>query len=346
MIFILLRKITASILVCIIALTGITGVFENIVSDNINIANSITADAANIARPTIKLSYAHSDKINFHITNIKQFKSNTVFDVYVNGVIARKNINFKMLKDNNWYISLTHNGKTYLKPNTAYAIRVQARNYNKKSALSAAMGVKTSGTTYYSVKAGTQFYNLKGGKLYRSGSRISSSIVTTGIVVTEKGAAIRGAAIAKYKGYYIKVTQGTYKGKYIKLVDNRATRITLQDYKRRIVVDYAASMNGGSYVYGGSGYRATDCSGLVMLSYAQIGVNLPHSAAGQGSYGVPVSRYDMQPGDIIVMNGGSHVGMYIGNNQFVHAMNSYDGIRIQPASYLQYYSISTIRRII
>ena len=46
------------------------------------------------------------------------------------------------------------------------------------------------------------------------------------------------------------------------------------------------------------------------------------------------------------MNGGSHVGMYIGNNKFVHAMNSRDGIKIQAASNLKYYTVNTIRRVV
>ena len=113
------------------------------------------------------------------------------------------------------------------------------------------------------------------------------------------------------------------------------------------VVAYAKSNAGGSYVSCGERYRATDCSGLTMLAYRQIGVNLPHSAYGQMLRGKRVSAANMQPGDIIVANGYNHAMMYIGNGQLVHAMNWRDGIRIQSASTAMYYNpVNCIVRII
>ncbi len=99
------------------------------------------------------------------------------------------------------------------------------------------------------------------------------------------------------------------------------------------VVDYAKSMVGGRYVFAGSQFAATDCSGLVMLSYAQIGINLPHYAASQAYYGTAVSYDQMQPGDLIFFGYGSyssiyHVSMYIGNGLMVHAESTETGIVI------------------
>ncbi len=99
------------------------------------------------------------------------------------------------------------------------------------------------------------------------------------------------------------------------------------------VVDYAKSMVGGRYVFAGSQFAATDCSGLVMLSYAQIGINLPHYAASQAYYGTAVSYDQMQPGDLIFFGYGSyssiyHVAMYIGNGLMVHAESTETGIVI------------------
>ena len=62
-----------------------------------------------------------------------------------------------------------------------------------------------------------------------------------------------------------------------------------------------------------------DCSGLVMYVFAQLGVQLPHFAAGQYGYGSAVARDQLQPGDLVFFDGLSHVGIYIGNGQFVHA---------------------------
>ncbi len=99
------------------------------------------------------------------------------------------------------------------------------------------------------------------------------------------------------------------------------------------VLDYAKGMVGGRYVFAGSQYAATDCSGLVMLSYAQIGIYLPHYAASQAYYGTAVSYDEMKPGDLIFFGYGSyssiyHVSMYIGNGLMVHAESTETGIVI------------------
>lgn len=100
--------------------------------------------------------------------------------------------------------------------------------------------------------------------------------------------------------------------------------------KINTVVSYAKSMVGGRYVWGGSQFGATDCSGLVMLSYAQIGISLPHNAAMQASYGTSVSESELQPGDLVFYGGSYssiyHVSMYIGDGKIVHAESSATGI--------------------
>lgn len=119
-----------------------------------------------------------------------------------------------------------------------------------------------------------------------------------------------------------------------------------------IVVNYAKSMVGGRYVWGGSSYRATDCSGLVMLSYQQVGINLPHHAATQANYGSVVSYNNMMPGDLIFFGSSSyssiyHVAIYIGGGRMVHAENSYTGIVISDvASFSRYNHITVIKRIL
>ena len=116
------------------------------------------------------------------------------------------------------------------------------------------------------------------------------------------------------------------------------------------VVEYAKSMVGGRYVYGHEEYRATDCSGLVLLSYRQIGISLPHKASWQASYGTEVSYEDMQPGDLIFYGNGSnyssiyHVSMYIGNGLMVHAESTATGIVISHVR--DYAHIVVIKRLV
>jgi cell wall-associated NlpC family hydrolase len=83
---------------------------------------------------------------------------------------------------------------------------------------------------------------------------------------------------------------------------------------------------------GGSPDTGFDCSGLVMYVFAQLGVQLPHFAAGQYGYGTPVARDQLQPGDLVFFDGLSHVGIYIGNGQMVHAPHTGTVVSISPIS--------------
>jgi cell wall-associated NlpC family hydrolase len=94
------------------------------------------------------------------------------------------------------------------------------------------------------------------------------------------------------------------------------------------VVGVALSQIGTNYVWGGAAPGGFDCSGLVMWAYAQVGVSIPHSTYSQYSVGVPVSRDQLQPGDLVFFDGLGHVGLYIGGGQFVHAPHSGDVVKI------------------
>jgi cell wall-associated NlpC family hydrolase len=94
------------------------------------------------------------------------------------------------------------------------------------------------------------------------------------------------------------------------------------------VVGIAMQYLGTPYVYGGSSPGGFDCSGLVMYVFNQIGVSLPHNAAAQYGYGMPVSRDQLQAGDLVFFNGLGHVGIYIGGGQFIHAPHTGDVVKI------------------
>ena len=74
------------------------------------------------------------------------------------------------------------------------------------------------------------------------------------------------------------------------------------------VVAVAKQYQGVPYVYGGDSPAGFDCSGLTQFVYAQFGVALPHSSARQGSGGAAISAADARPGDLVIMDGGGHVG--------------------------------------
>jgi peptidoglycan DL-endopeptidase CwlO len=84
-------------------------------------------------------------------------------------------------------------------------------------------------------------------------------------------------------------------------------------------VQIAMSYLGVPYVWGGASPSGFDCSGLVMYTYAQLGVSLPHSSYAMYNYGIPVPESQLEPGDLVFFDGLGHVGIYIGGGEFVNA---------------------------
>jgi len=84
------------------------------------------------------------------------------------------------------------------------------------------------------------------------------------------------------------------------------------------VVQVAMQYQGVPYVYGGASPAGFDCSGFTQYVYAQLGVYLPHSSAAQGRM-TNIAPEAALPGDLVIMDGGSHVGIYLGGNMMIHA---------------------------
>lgn len=101
------------------------------------------------------------------------------------------------------------------------------------------------------------------------------------------------------------------------------------------IANYAKQFVGCKYVYGAAGPNSFDCSGLTMYVYKHFGYNLSHSSKTQAAQGKAVTG-ELQPGDILVFsNNGKtvgHVGIYIGNDQFVHASDDSTGVIISNLS--------------
>jgi len=87
---------------------------------------------------------------------------------------------------------------------------------------------------------------------------------------------------------------------------------------------------GDPYVWGGAGPDQFDCSGLVMWSYAQVGISLDHFTGNQWNEGQHISRSQLQPGDLVFFFADiSHVGMYIGNGLMIDAPTFGEPVQIQ-----------------
>ena len=87
---------------------------------------------------------------------------------------------------------------------------------------------------------------------------------------------------------------------------------------------------GVPYVWAGATPSGFDCSGLVQYVFAQLGIALPHNAAAQfhSPAAVSVPRNQLQPGDLVFFNGLDHVGIYVGNGDFIDAPHTGTDVRI------------------
>jgi len=118
------------------------------------------------------------------------------------------------------------------------------------------------------------------------------------------------------------------------------TTYTSNEELRKAVVDYAMQYVGNKYVSGGTSLATgTDCSGFTCFVYADFGISISRTPAGQHTTaGRSISYSEIQPGDIICYQSAgktkcSHVALYIGNGQIVHAANSRKGVIVGAADY-------------
>lgn len=109
-------------------------------------------------------------------------------------------------------------------------------------------------------------------------------------------------------------------------------------------VNAALGKQGDPYVWGATGPSSFDCSGLVQWAYKQAGISLPRSSQSQARAGVAVSANQLQPGDLIAFySDASHIGIYIGNGNVVHAPTEGENVKVTPYKYIG--SVYSMRRV-
>ncbi|MEW2609724.1 NlpC/P60 family protein [Streptomyces sp. NPDC047880] len=105
----------------------------------------------------------------------------------------------------------------------------------------------------------------------------------------------------------------------------------------------ARSALGKPYVWGANGPSGFDCSGLMQWSYAQAGVSLPRTSQAQRYAGRQVPLSEARPGDLVVYRGdASHVGMYMGNGQVIHAPYPGAPVRYDPVGMMPVSSVTRV----
>jgi len=112
------------------------------------------------------------------------------------------------------------------------------------------------------------------------------------------------------------------------------------------VVNAALEYKGVPYVLGGESKSGIDCSGLVQAAFGKLGVAVPRTVHEQKVLGEKVdSLKDAKPGDLIVLNGGDHIAVYMGNDTVIHAPYPGRTVSVQKAWFGDE-DITTIRRIV
>ena len=130
------------------------------------------------------------------------------------------------------------------------------------------------------------------------------------------------------------------------------TKVMVKDNKRATdlrgrVVEIAKDQKGDRYVLGSTGPRAFDCSGLVVYAYKKAtGIDLPRTSYMQRDNLSRVSKKHRQPGDIVVVHGGGHVGIYMGKNRIVHASTPATGVKVTELSGYYGREVSSYHRVI
>ncbi len=146
--------------------------------------------------------------------------------------------------------------------------------------------------------------------------------------------------LGEANGWY-QIESGYVSADYVTLVDAaEAARAR----KGQELAGYALQFVGYPYVYGGSSPKGFDCSGFTSYVYRQFGYSINRTASGQLDNGTSVSMSELQPGDLVMFrksgssSRASHVGIYIGNGQFVHASTSKVGVIVSNMSDAYYTS--------
>lgn len=201
--------------------------------------------------------------------------------------------------------------------------------------VSTKLNVRTGPSKSYSIKSTMKKDSVVGLiSSYSNGwSKVKLSNSSTGYVYSD----------------YLKVYSGNSSD--IKVTYTKTNTSSTNNKKIDTVLSTVKAQVGKPYVYGAAGPNSFDCSGLTYYSYKKAGVYLNRSSRGQASDGKYVSKSNLKPGDLVFFNSGTnsirHVGMYVGNNKFIHSPSPGKTVRYESLS-TSYYARGyvTARRII
>jgi len=160
------------------------------------------------------------------------------------------------------------------------------------------------------------------------------------LIIKSKDGKILASKSIKHKRnrYFDNLT----KKKSPKIASSTKKNRNINFYKNKIIKE-AKKFLGGRYIWGGTTPKGFDCSGYVKYVYAKAGINLPRTAYQQSMVGKTVKKSKLKKGDLLFFLTDkkrhipiTHVGLYIGNDKFIHAASKKEGIIISRLSKSKY----------
>jgi cell wall-associated NlpC family hydrolase len=182
--------------------------------------------------------------------------------------------------------------------------------------------------------------------------------VTGAVVNLRKAADLNGEVLGKFpkdtrvtitgiSGDWFQVTVGNLSGfmhsDYVLISEQMVLGASS---KADELLDYAYDYLGVAYKAGGDSPAGFDCSGFTMFVFSKFGIKLTHSATVQSTEGAPIKKADLVPGDLVFFKNPSnaaaigHVGIYVGNDSFIHSTSPGDVVKVDSLSstyYSKYY---------
>lgn len=325
-------------------------------------AQTAIADADNIENTANNSTYKTTSStktgtVTVYALNIRKGPGTSYSRI--GGLVEGQKVTVIGTASNGWYKIKTSSGKVgYVCPDYLKVSEKESTN-NNSSDKSSAYVVKSYSKISKVGKVTTSTLRLRKGPSTSYG--IKRNIYKGYVVGIQKQYSngwykvkLKNGTTGYVSGAYLKITSGTSadlkSGSSTSGNNNNGS--TNVSSKTQAVVNMVKRQVGKPYVYGASGPSSFDCSGLTYYCYKNAaGIYLNRSSAAQASNGRYVSKSNLKPGDLVFFNSGTsrirHVGMYVGNGQFIHSPSPGKTVRYE-SLYSSYYKKTyvTARRII